>query len=127
MYRLTTDNPNGNTEIMRNMAYIKDGWIAIREMELPFTDYLKQQCTAHGCDGYMDNVEPEDLFEAMCECSFTTPHCPIFLLYAIAIQAVLLRDRLSKYEDSNLTPHEVMELVRFKHLAPCHRHRYSRT
>lgn len=111
MYRLTTDNPKGETETFLNMAYIRDGWVSVREMELPFTDYLRQQCTAHGYNGYMDNVEPEDLFEAMCECSFTTPHCPIFLLYAIAIQAAISRDRLSKYEDSNLTPEEASKLT----------------
>ncbi len=111
MYRLTTDKPKGELETFLNMAYVKDGWVAIREMEILFTDYLKQQCTAFGCDCRMDDVDPEDLFEVMCECSFTTPHCPVFLLYVIAFQAAELRGRLSKYEDSNLTPEEVSKLT----------------
>lgn len=106
MNRLTTDTPKDNTETMLNMAYAENSWVKIRGMEKEFTSYLAEQCRrTNKCD--LSDCDAMEICEAITECNFSNPHCPIFLLHTVAVQAAELRARLKEYEDTGLEPEEI--------------------
>ena len=108
MKRITTDTPQGNCETMLNFAYAEDGWVKIRGINGPFTSYIENQCRRNGCN--LSEMSPQELNEAVWECAFSNPECPIFLLYIVSCQAAELRARLSDYEDSGFMPDKLKEL-----------------
>jgi hypothetical protein len=115
MDRLTTDNPRSNTETMLNLAHVnKNGWVEICGMEQPFMDYIRQQCRQHGCD--LSELDDCELCVAVGECAFSNHECPVFLLHTIATQAAELRARLKQYEDTGLTPDDIVDLGSIDHL-----------
>lgn len=103
MERLTTDNPQGNFETMLNYVYSKDGIAYIRSDgaadDLPLHEWAKCECIARGCGKSLGETM-EEIDEAICDCALDYPECPIFLAYTFACQAVHLRDRLKRYEDT---------------------------
>lgn len=105
MERLTTDNPQNNAENALNLAYAKDGWVHIRGIDEPFTDYIKKECRRNGCN--LSEMTVDEVCDCVTECAFTNPQCPIFLLYMIATQAAELRARLAAYEESGLAPEDI--------------------
>lgn len=98
MNRLTTDNPQNNTENMLNLAYVKDRWVHIRGLQKPFMAYIREQCVSHGCN--LSDGSDDELCETIFECGFSESHCPVFLLFTIATQAAELRTRLKEHEDA---------------------------
>ena len=86
MNRLTTDNPQTNTEHMLNYAYAKDGRVVLRfGAEEPNIDLCE----------YMAKVAGKQ-----CGVQLTPDGCPLGILYVVATQAAELRARLKDIEDS---------------------------
>lgn len=108
MERLTTDNPDSNVETRNNLAYVKNRWVTIRGMEESFLSYMRLECGKKGCDITGDSDELTD--ENICECAFSSPECPLFLLYMVAIQASESREKLKQYEDTELMPNEILKM-----------------
>lgn len=112
MKRLTTEEPQDNFETMMNYVYSKDGWAYIRHdgvhEDVPLTQWARRQCAARGCaDEDLPGDTPEEIDEALCGCMMDCPDCPIALAYCFASQAVHLRDRLKRYEDTGLMPMDI--------------------
>ena len=112
MKRLTAEEPQDNFETMMNYVYSKDGWAYIRHdgvhEDVPLTQWARRQCAARGCaDEDLPGDTPEEIDEALCGCMMDCPDCPIALAYCFASQAVHLRDRLKRYEDTGLMPMDI--------------------
>ena len=112
MKRLTTEEPQDNFETMMNYVYSKDGWAYIRHdgvhEDVPLTQWARRQCAARGgADEDLPGDTPEEIDEALCGCMMDCPDCPIALAYCFASQAVHLRDRLKRYEDTGLMPMDI--------------------
>ena len=101
MNRLTTDNPESNYELGLNLAYVKDDEVWLRlDPDMNLCEYAAKQCPDFGCPG----VTPEEVMETgLLDCG----DCPIAIMYAAAIQAAELRERLKQYEDLGLNPEEM--------------------
>lgn len=98
--RLTTDEPENNTETMLNFAYAKDGNVFLRGVDVEnvcdmgLCEYVSREANEKGC-----KHTPEDIIEGACmECD-----CEIATLYWVAAQAAELRGRLKRYEDAGIT------------------------
>jgi len=96
--RLTTDEPQNNTETMLNYAYGKDNQAVLRyadcQENVDLCEYISKCAKEKGC-----KVEPEDLMEGACmECD-----CELAVLYTVSVQAAELRGRLKMYEDVGIT------------------------
>lgn len=121
MKRLTTDYPDGNFETVLNYVYGKDGVAYLRSDgerdDVPLHEWAKKQCIARGCDEFPGETL-EEIDETICDCAFDFPDCPVFLAYTFACQAVHLRDRLKRYEDTGLMPDDVERLAAQEPNAP---------
>lgn len=103
--RLTTDNPNNNTETMLNFAYAKDKQVYLRygdgEEDINLCEYISRLAADKSC-----HPTPAEVLAGECmECD-----CELAILYWVAVQAAELRGRLAKYEDLG----SVEELARLK-------------
>lgn len=107
MDRLTTNSPETNFETLMNYAYHSDnGQIFLRyagEHIVLLTAYMREQCQNRGCCSDKVDAEQLDGFMGCC-------NCPLGILYYCAVQAAELRERLSAYEDTGLTPEEIEQL-----------------
>lgn len=110
MNRLVTDDPQTNTEVMFNLAYVKDKEVLIRGggpegEDCTLVSFTRQMCqNCNKCmedEGFPGNAEKnlDFLCELMMECSMCG--CPIGTAYFIAIQAAELRERLRMYESKD--------------------------
>lgn len=98
MHRLTTDNPQNNTETMLNYAYAKDGKVFLRygdgEEDIDLCEYVSRQAKDKIC-----HPSPQEVMDGECmECD-----CELAVLYWVAVQAAELRARLKEYEDKEET------------------------
>lgn len=106
MERLTTNNPQNNFETMMNYATAKDGEVILRnasgEDDVPLVQVLAQVAAAFDCE-----TTAESIGDGLCMgcCA-----CPVDALMAVGVQAVELRHRLQMYEDTGLTPNEIVRL-----------------
>lgn len=95
--RLTTDNPQKNSDMQMNYAYAKDFQVVLRyaggEEDVPLTEYIAKCAKEKGCE----LVTPHAVLfgDSCCECD-----CPLAVLNVVAIQAAELRSRLKEYEDA---------------------------
>lgn len=107
MDRLTTDFPETNYETLMNFAYHSDrGQTFLRYAEEPIvllTEFMRQQCQKRGCD--CDKIHAETL-DGFMGCN----DCPLGILYYCAVQAAELRERLAAYENTGLTPEEIIAM-----------------
>lgn len=111
MNRLVTDNPQNNTEIMMNLAFVKDKEVWIRGggpdgEDCTLIDFSKQMCMKnHECqfdDGFPADLSKDDfdtIGDLFMECSMSG--CAIGTAYFIAIQAAEMRERLRTYEEKD--------------------------
>ena len=107
MNKLVTDDPQTNTEVMFNLAYVKDKEVWIRGggddgEDCTLIDFTNRMCASHDClfDITPNEIDEEDIDntgDRLLECSMSG--CPIGTAYFIAIQAAELRERLRKYEN----------------------------
>ncbi len=108
MNSLVTDDPQTNTEVLFNLAYVKDKEVWIRGggadgEDCTLIDFSRQMCMKnHECqfdDGFPSDLGKNDfdqIGDLFMECSMCG--CPIGTAYFIAIQAAELRERLQMYE-----------------------------
>lgn len=109
MNRIVNDNPQTNTEVMFNLAYVKDNEVWIRSggddgEDCTLIDFTNRMCASHDClfDITPNEIEEEDIDntgDRLLECSMSG--CPIGTAYFIAIQAAELRERLRTYEEKD--------------------------
>lgn len=107
MQRLVTDDPQTNTEVMFNLAYVKDKEVWIRGggddgEDCTLIDFTNRMCERHDCLSYMiqNEIEKDDIDntgDRLLECSMSG--CSVGTAYFIAIQAAELRERLRMYEE----------------------------
>ena len=98
--RFVTDEPNNNTQTMLNYSYAgKDNRVYIRygngEQDIDLCEYIAQIATSKGCKRTANDIIEGDCMECDCE---------VAVLYAIAVQAAELREKLRLYEDINPSP-----------------------
>ncbi len=107
MNKFVTDDPQTNTEVMLNLAYVKDREVWIRGggddgEDCTLIDFTNRMCARHDChffDINQNDIEEEDFDntgDRLLECSMSG--CPIGTAYFIAIQAAELRERVREYE-----------------------------
>lgn len=102
MKKIITDSPDGNTELMHNRVFVKDGYVWLRRMgehgeDIDLIDYCKKQCCLHnsGCDAITEQYDGAESFgELMMDCD-----CIIAHLYWLAVGFAEVRQRLMKYEN----------------------------
>ena len=109
MDRLVNDDPQTNTEVMFNLAYVKDKEVWIRGggddgEDCALIDFTNRMCASHDClfDITPNEIDEEDIDntgDRLLECSMSG--CPIGTAYFIAIQAAELRERLRTYEEKD--------------------------
>ena len=116
MNRLVKDDPQTNTEVLFNLAYVKDKEVWIRGggsdgEDCTLIDFSKQMCMKnHECqfdDGFPADLAKNDfdqIGDLFMECSMCG--CPIGTAYFIAIQAAELRERLRMYESKGDEPYD---------------------
>jgi len=106
MDKMVTDNPQNNTEMMLNLAYVKDKetWIRCgseKGEDCTLIDFVNRACAEHKCELAKDLKElGNDFFnvgDMLMWCS--GDGCPIGTFYYVAVQAAELREALRKYED----------------------------
>lgn len=118
MNRLTTDNPNGNTENALNLFYIKDKetWVrgggpAPEYEDVRLLDYIRDIAKTHNLD--IPDDGDEELADVLFELLFDgigTIEGIVATLNTAAWAFSSLREKLKKYEDTGLTPEELMSL-----------------
>ena len=125
MNKLVTDDPQTNTEVMFNLAYVKDKEVWIRGggddgEDCTLIDFTNRMCASHDClfDITPNEIDEEDIDntgDRLLECSMSG--CPIGTAYFIAIQAAELRERLRKYENDSepVTPKARINKGSFKY------------
>ena len=107
--RMTTDTPESNMENLLNRFYINsDKWAMVRgggeEPEFPnvsLTNYVKRIAACHNADVNLDG-DAFDIAEEMTGNLFDGPETIEGLiadLYAAAVAAATLREKLKRYED----------------------------
>ena len=95
--RITTDKPQGNYEFLMNFAYAKDRKVMLHnggnQKDIDVCEYMtKLDCEQYGF------LDAEDYMNGACfECDSGV--CSSGVLYALAVQAAEVRDRLKMYED----------------------------
>ncbi len=95
--RITTDKPQGNYEFLMNFAYAKDRKVMLHnggnQKDIDVCEYMtKLDCEQYGF------LDAEDYLNGACfECDSGV--CSSGVLYALAVQAAEVRDRLKMYED----------------------------
>lgn len=109
MKHIITDDPQTNTEVMFNLAYVKDKEVWIRGggadgEDCTLIEFQKRLCKNRDECNYecadfdelpWDSVE--NIGDILMDCSMDG--CPQGTAYFIAIQAAELRERLRKYEE----------------------------
>ena len=95
---MTHEQPEGMYESLHNTAFVKGKEVYLRGMgengeDISLCAYCAAQCKER-CGTDLTDISTEEFGEFMdCE-------CPVSLLYAIAIGAAEMREKLSKFEDT---------------------------
>ncbi len=107
MNRIVNDNPQTNTEVLFNLAFVKNKEVWIRGggddgEDCTLIDFTKRMCLRNDCLFYMiqNEIEKDDIDntgDRLLKCSMCG--CSIGTAYFIAIQAAELRERLRMYEE----------------------------
>ena len=106
MNRLVTDDPQTNTEVMLNLAYVKDKEVWIRGAgskegeDISLIDLCKDACEYNEiCPAPISRADIETIGDLYMDCSMHG--CKIGLMYFLGIQAAELRERLRTYEEKD--------------------------
>lgn len=119
MERLTSDSPKGNFGNILNLFYVRDqaAWVrgggsAPAYEDVSLYDFARQIISVHIPNA--DTVVSDDILdEIMAEWLLDGPETKeglIALLYNAAWAFAELRERLSTYEDTGLTPDEIVKM-----------------
>jgi hypothetical protein len=111
MKRLTTENPQGNTENMLNMVFVKNGEVYLRGIEEDYTDIsLVDYCKSEYKRLYDSEIEESD----PCEFGeYMDDDSLLSVFYWACVGFAEVRQRLTKYEDES-------EKISMTCSKPCH-------
>lgn len=105
--RLTTETPESNYEWLHNMITIKNREVYLKDYsddgDLSLIDYCRNECKRE-CDIDI-NADVEEFGEYM-DCD-----CIVSLFYHMAVGHAELRSHLKAYEDTGLSPEEIVKRV----------------
>ena len=108
MKKIITDSPDGNTELMHNRVFVKDGYVWLRRMgehgeDIDLIEFCKQKCNfTPGCHEHIEQCNDVDSFgDLMMDCD-----CNVAYLYWLAVGFAEVRQRLMRYEDGVYTAEE---------------------
>lgn len=109
MGRITTNNPKSNYETLNNYCTVgKDGWVLLNyaggKEKINLHEYTAECCKKHGCKNITKDVVAES---GLLDCY----DCPIAIMYYCGMQAASNNVKLAAYEDSELSPSEVMKMI----------------
>lgn len=112
--RLTTDDPQNNVENMFNLAFVKDSRVWMRccgddNKDCTLLAFVGQICKKCNCNVIPETEDVAEFSGSMIDCAFDL--CPVANAYFGLVQAAELRERLKQYEDCNLTPDEIQDLM----------------
>ena len=117
MKRFTTDSPEGNVQTARNLFYIKDKETWVRGggpepdyADITLYDLMRRIISTHklDIDTSSDEWLGENLYERMFD-GVDTLEGVVALLNTTAWAFSELREKLKAYEDTGLTPEEIMD------------------
>lgn len=124
MERLTTDNPQNNTEVALNLVYVKDGQAWVRNggpdpgyPDVTLYDYMRLIIACHGPMSIKGEFTDDELGDALDDALFDgieTKEGLVALLYTLAWAFAELRHRLAEYEDTGLEPEVCVEYKKFE-------------
>ncbi|GEM_PF-487298 len=121
MERLTTDNPQNNTEVALNLVYVKDGQAWVRNggpapgyPNVTLYDYMRLIVADHGPMSIKAGLTDDELGDALYDALFDgieTKEGLCAMLYTLAWAFAELRQRLAAYEDTGLTPAQIKYIL----------------
>lgn len=124
MNRLTTDNPQDNTETALNLFFAKDGQTWVRgygldekHPDISLNDLVRLIAGQHNLD-MAQSRDDEEVGEEMAELLMEgteTPEGVVALLYCAGWVCAELRARLMAYEDTGMTPEEIKAAANRRH------------
>lgn len=111
--RLTADDPANsefpNFHTLMNYCTAKNGRAVLRyadgEENVDLAKYVEEYCHKHDCT-HMDASDLETFEECLMDCD-----CVAAMLYFCGAQASVNNARLKQYEDTGLTPEEILKLI----------------
>ena len=106
MKRLTTNEPKGMVESMRNMVFAKNNEIYLYNMgenseDISLVDYCKKECKEK-CDSHFSDDWNATTFGELMDCD-----CPVSAFYCACVGFYDIRQRLMKYEDADIDIEEI--------------------
>ena len=104
MYRLTTEEPTGNTGNMLNMVFVKDKEVYLRGLGEDYADIsLVDYCKAEYKRLYGEEVEANatEFGEYMDDDSLLS------IFYWTCVGFAEVRERLKQYEDTGKSPEDI--------------------
>jgi len=117
--RITTNNPQGNVSAALNLFYAKDGWAWVRGggpapdyTDISLNDYVRMIAREHKLEIAKSNSEDEissEMAELLLDGTNTIDGI-VATLYTAGWAFAELRERLSAYEDTGLSPEEITNL-----------------
>ena len=110
--RLTTDNPANsefpNFHTLMNYCTARNGRAVLcyadGKENVDLTEYVEEYCHKNGCT-HMDANDLETFEECLMDCD-----CVAAMLYFCGAQASVNNARLKQYEDTDLSPEEIIEM-----------------
>lgn len=105
MNRIVNDNPQTNTEVLFNLAYVKDKEVWIRGggpdgEDCTLIDLCKDACEYNEiCPAPIQKADIETIGDLYMDCSMHG--CKIGLMYFLGVQAAELRERVREYEEKD--------------------------
>ena len=115
--RLTTDNPQNNTEAALNLVYVKDGQAWVRNggpdpgyPDVTLYDYMRLIIADHGPMSFKADITDDEIGDALDDALFDgieTKEGLCAMLYTLAWASAELRQRLAAYEDTGFEPEEI--------------------
>ena len=114
MKRLTVDKSAREmtgTELAHNCMYARDRWARYRDFDkdMDLFDFIREFAKAENVGLHDDNeVAAEMLLDGL-QYSIDNPFGRVALVYNLMWAMADLRERLKAYEDTGLTPEEVMD------------------
>ncbi|WP_321028203.1 DUF551 domain-containing protein [Eisenbergiella tayi] len=114
MKRLTVDKSAREmtgTELAHNCMYAHDRWARYRDFEkdMDLFDFIRVFANAEKTELPADNEEAADMLLDGLQYSIDNPFGRVALVYNLMWAMADLRERLKAYEDTGLTPEEIMD------------------
>ena len=123
--RLTTNNPQNNIENALNLFFVKDGWTCVRgygreeHKDISLNDLVREIAREND----LEIAQSKDDYALSCEMSDTLfvsdgtidGETVVALFFTAAWVCAELRAKLMAYEDTGLTPEEIMAAADRRH------------